>query len=81
MLKRAGRGHDPAGVAATKPGSLAVECPACPHDGRNLPENWKSVPMAIAYVFLYAYQTYNVCSLVVIVGSTPFTSQWMLTSA
>jgi hypothetical protein len=42
MLKRAGRGHDPEGVAATKPGSLAVECPACPHDGRNLPEDWRS---------------------------------------
>jgi hypothetical protein len=38
MLKRAGRGQDPAGVSATKPGELAVECPACPHPGRNLPE-------------------------------------------
>jgi hypothetical protein len=51
MLKRAGRGHDPDGVDATKPGSLAVECPACPHDGRNLPDNWRLAPTAIAYVF------------------------------
>jgi hypothetical protein len=51
MLKRAGRGHDPAGVAATEQGSLVVECPACPHDGRNLPENWKWLPTIIAYVF------------------------------
>ena len=40
-LKRAGRGHDPAGVGATSPGSLTVECPACPHPDRNLPENWE----------------------------------------
>jgi hypothetical protein len=53
MLKRGGRGHDPAGVAATEQGSLAVECPACPHEGRNLPENWRNVPTAIGYVVLY----------------------------
>jgi hypothetical protein len=39
-LKRAGRGHDPAGVAATVAGQCAVECPACPHPGKNLPSNW-----------------------------------------
>lgn len=48
MLKRAGRGHDPDGVDATQPGSLAVECPACPHDGRNLPENWQAAPKGVA---------------------------------
>jgi hypothetical protein len=52
MLKRGGRGHDPDGVAATKQGSLAVECPACPHDGRNLPENWRSAAIAVAYMSL-----------------------------
>lgn len=41
LLKRAGRGHDPAGVDATTQGELAVECPACPHPGRNLPEGWE----------------------------------------
>jgi len=40
-LKRAGRGHDPEGIGATSPGSLTVECPACPHPGRNLPDNWE----------------------------------------
>lgn len=44
MCKRAGRGHDPAGVASTTPGGLAVECPACPHPGRNLPKGWDRVP-------------------------------------
>ncbi|PIL32910.1 hypothetical protein GSI_05028 [Ganoderma sinense ZZ0214-1] len=37
ILKRAGRGNDPAGVAATRPGECAVECPACPHPGKNMP--------------------------------------------
>lgn len=41
MLKRAGRGHDPEGIGETPPGSLTVECPACPHPGQNLPDNWR----------------------------------------
>ncbi|KAF8875848.1 hypothetical protein BD779DRAFT_1475909 [Infundibulicybe gibba] len=41
MLKRAGRGHDPSGVSGTKEGELALLCPACPHPGKNLPENWR----------------------------------------
>jgi len=41
MLKRAGRGHDSRGAEATSHGELALECPACPHPGRNLPDNWK----------------------------------------
>ncbi|KIL55518.1 hypothetical protein M378DRAFT_188665 [Amanita muscaria Koide BX008] len=40
-LKRAGRGHDPAGSAATSPGELVLECPACPQPGKNLPQNWE----------------------------------------
>jgi len=41
MLKRAGRGQDPEGAGATAQGELAVECPACPHPGRNLPDDWR----------------------------------------
>ncbi|KAJ7017626.1 hypothetical protein C8F04DRAFT_1279060 [Mycena alexandri] len=44
MMKRAGRGNDPLGRAATAPGGCALLCPACPHPGENLPENWKDVP-------------------------------------
>ncbi|KAF8171335.1 hypothetical protein BJ912DRAFT_1025200 [Pholiota molesta] len=51
-LKRAGRGHDPAGVDAT-PRALIVECPACPHPGRNLPPNW-----ALAGPLLFLYILY-----------------------
>ncbi|KAF8888811.1 hypothetical protein BD779DRAFT_1611227 [Infundibulicybe gibba] len=44
MLKRAGRGHDPSGVTGTTEGELTLLCPACPHPGKNLPENWKECP-------------------------------------
>jgi hypothetical protein len=40
-LKRSGRGHDPRGVAGTSQGELMVECPACPHPKRNLPDDWE----------------------------------------
>lgn len=44
LLKRSGRGHDPDGVEATKPGECAVECPACPHPEKNLPTDWDKAP-------------------------------------
>ncbi|KAF8196486.1 hypothetical protein BJ912DRAFT_823307, partial [Pholiota molesta] len=44
MLKRGGRGHDEAGIAATKDGELAVKCPSCPHPGINLPDDWEDAP-------------------------------------
>ena len=40
-LKRGGRGNDPAGIEATSNGELMVECPACPHPGKNLPDGWE----------------------------------------
>ncbi|KAA1479019.1 hypothetical protein DENSPDRAFT_861961 [Dentipellis sp. KUC8613] len=36
-MKRAGRGHEEGGVAAAKPGELAIKCPACPRPGVNIP--------------------------------------------
>ncbi|KAF7322358.1 CxC2 domain-containing protein [Mycena chlorophos] len=49
--KRAGRAHDPAGLAATPLGACAVLCWACPHDGKNLPPDWRSADPK--YQFLY----------------------------
>jgi hypothetical protein len=43
MLKRAGRAHETNGIEETKPGGCALECPACPHPGKNLPPDWKDV--------------------------------------
>ncbi|KAJ7805097.1 hypothetical protein B0H14DRAFT_3091667 [Mycena olivaceomarginata] len=51
MLKRAGRGHDPAGVANTKPGECALLCPACPQPGKNLPANWQEAPENKQYLY------------------------------
>jgi hypothetical protein len=40
-LKRGGRGHDLRGIDATANGELMVECPACPHPTRNIPDDWE----------------------------------------
>jgi hypothetical protein len=53
MLKRAGRGHDPGGVDATKEGECAVLCLACPLPGINLPENWRDAPPDIECVYMF----------------------------
>ncbi|TDL13413.1 hypothetical protein BD410DRAFT_682794, partial [Rickenella mellea] len=50
-MKRAGCGHAPGGVAATAPGELAVLCPACPHPGVNLPDNWQDEPPEKQYLY------------------------------
>jgi hypothetical protein len=42
MLKRGGHGHCREGAMGTKPGELAVWCPACPCPGINLPDDWES---------------------------------------
>ena len=50
MLKRAGRGQDPGGVDATEEGELAIECPACPHPGRNMPSDLEEIPESTVQV-------------------------------
>ena len=40
-LKQASHGHYPKGIEAMPKGGLMVECPACPHPGRNLPDGWE----------------------------------------
>ncbi|KAK7022007.1 hypothetical protein VNI00_017109 [Paramarasmius palmivorus] len=41
LLKRGGRGNDGVrDISETRPGELAVICPACPRPGINLPDNW-----------------------------------------
>ena len=36
QVRRGGGAHIPGGSSSLGPGSLAVECPACPHPGKNL---------------------------------------------
>ncbi|KAJ7857327.1 hypothetical protein B0H14DRAFT_2578464 [Mycena olivaceomarginata] len=50
-LHQAGRGHDPAGITATKQGECIVTCWACPYDGRNLPANWHNVDPKYWFLF------------------------------
>ena len=40
-LKRAGHRHNPHGASGMLQGGLMVECPACPHPERNLPDGWE----------------------------------------
>ena len=54
-LKWAGRGHDPGGVKVTGQGECAMLCWACPHDGINLPSNWRDVDDRYKYVSNYYY--------------------------
>ncbi|KAI6112749.1 hypothetical protein F5141DRAFT_1188096 [Pisolithus sp. B1] len=43
LLKHTGHGHDPLGISSTKQGNCALLHPACPHPGKNLPPDWRSV--------------------------------------
>ncbi|KAJ6469546.1 hypothetical protein C8R47DRAFT_989403, partial [Mycena vitilis] len=53
LLKRGGRAraYDWTGAEGTKPGELAVECPACPRPGVNMPADWEDTPEC--KMFLY----------------------------
>jgi hypothetical protein len=53
MLKRAGREQDPLDAEGTQEGELAIECPACPHPGQNLPDGWENAAPEIWYTFLF----------------------------
>lgn len=48
---RSGWAHSPHGISAIPQGGLAVSCWACPHDGINLPSNWKDAPADSRYEF------------------------------
>jgi len=49
-MKRGGAGHTSTPAGEVGNGSLAVECPACPHPGRNLPTGWETEANSRAYV-------------------------------
>ncbi|KAJ7895595.1 hypothetical protein B0H14DRAFT_2275472, partial [Mycena olivaceomarginata] len=64
VMMRAGRGHDPSGVKGTAQGELALQCRACPQDGKNLPEGWDKVNWAamaedLRYYFTFLAQDCN----------------------
>lgn len=51
--KRAGRAQDPTGVDGTAPGGLMVQCPACPHPGQNLPDDWKAAGPLLYAIYIF----------------------------
>lgn len=56
QLKRAGRGNDPAGIAATKLGECALLCPACPQPDINLPVRWEYISddkQCVSHIYSY----------------------------
>ncbi|KAL0572490.1 hypothetical protein V5O48_009477 [Marasmius crinis-equi] len=60
MLKRGGRGNDPGGIEATEDGELAVECPSCPHKGKNLAKGWEDTPPDKRFLYaLYVCIDFN----------------------
>ncbi|KDR74714.1 hypothetical protein GALMADRAFT_70522 [Galerina marginata CBS 339.88] len=52
MLKWAGRGNDPSGVAGTKDGELGIRCPSCPWPGINLPDGWEDAPVGMKFLYM-----------------------------
>jgi hypothetical protein len=44
MAKRGARGQVPEGVDGTAQGELGIDCPACPHEDKNLEEGWEDEP-------------------------------------
>ncbi|KAJ2989457.1 hypothetical protein NUW54_g8777 [Trametes sanguinea] len=48
MLKRSGQGHEKDRAMA---GHCAVECPACPLPGKNLPDDWQDAPSSRSWLY------------------------------
>lgn len=57
-LKRGGAGHPSASSKGLCDGDLAIECPACPHPGRNLPPGWEDAPDDKKRVYVYPSLSY-----------------------
>ena len=54
-IKRGAAGHATVPVDDLGDGALAMECPACPHPGRNLPLEWENESGDRAYVSFSLY--------------------------
>ncbi|KAF8418379.1 hypothetical protein L210DRAFT_3511087 [Boletus edulis BED1] len=51
QLQRAGRGHITNGIENTRQGECAVRCPACPHPGINLLNDWEVKEPAKGWIY------------------------------
>lgn len=50
LLKHAQRGLRQDGIESTPCGAMCVLCPACPHPGINLHDNWELDPKELQHV-------------------------------
>lgn len=55
MVKRAGFSSLEDENVTPRAGDLALTCPACPHPGINLPDNWESVDPSMRYAWFLLY--------------------------
>jgi hypothetical protein len=57
MLLRGGRAeaYSDSGVDGTKLGELAIDCPACPRPGVNLPEGWEKASQEQRFVLIFGF--------------------------
>ncbi|EIW81654.1 hypothetical protein CONPUDRAFT_54786, partial [Coniophora puteana RWD-64-598 SS2] len=51
LMKEAGRGNVANGIETTRPGELAVACPACPHPNVNLPDGWENADLLRKFLY------------------------------
>ena len=54
-IKRGAAGHTSVPIDKLCDGALAIECPACPHPGRNLLPEWENESGDRAYVSFSFY--------------------------
>ncbi|PBK75404.1 hypothetical protein ARMSODRAFT_1012859 [Armillaria solidipes] len=52
ILKQAGRGNIEDSIKTMMPGQLALQCPACPLLGINLPMDWHTAPLEFQFLYL-----------------------------
>ncbi|KAJ7162526.1 hypothetical protein C8R43DRAFT_1086432 [Mycena crocata] len=51
-LIRAGLAQLPGGIQTAKKGATAEECWACPHDGKNIPVDWRDVDPEFRFLYM-----------------------------
>src|SRR5277367_5315352 len=82
MLKRAGWVHTSDGIEGTKPGELALLCPACPQPDYNLPYGWeRAEPQKRCSGFFSPLICAAIHATICVVGFMRYSSELMQTSA
>ncbi|KAG2126330.1 uncharacterized protein EDB93DRAFT_1243843 [Suillus bovinus] len=51
QMKQFGQGHHPESMTSMQPGACVVLCPAFPHPGKNLPDEWVNAPPESKFLY------------------------------